>query len=368
MEYNITYRKKDGGWQYIISFKENGKWRQRSKQGFRTRAIAKIAADDRLDELKEEVKNQANISKEQKDITFKDFFKQLIEHEKLHKEQNTIMRYETAYTHFKDIYDMPMNKITIINIQKCIDDMIKKGLANSTIKTYTSTIMAIFNSAIYSFRIIIKNPVEGVKLPKSKKQEKEVQALTRAELRNLFKELDGYVNEPEYVSALLAGTCGLRVGEVLGLTWDNVDFKNAALNIAKQWKRIKNDDGDTVFGFGTLKSEHSYRTIPMPPNTLTRLKQYRKNYPTDINNRVVLYKNPISLTRDLPRKFDMVGYNITMHTLRHTYATLLIANGTDFKTAAKLLGHDVEMTMKTYSHVTDDMLDKATKTVNLIFK
>ena len=64
----------------------------------------------------------------------------------------------------------------------------------------------------------------------------------------------------------------------------------------------------------------------------------------------------------------MVGYEITMHTLRHTYATLLIANGTDFKTAAKLLGHDVEMTIKTYSHVTDDILERVSKTVNIIFK
>ncbi|HZK57532.1 MAG TPA: Arm DNA-binding domain-containing protein, partial [Clostridia bacterium] len=43
MNYNVTYRQKDGGWQYIISFKENGKWKQRSKQGFRTKALAKRA-------------------------------------------------------------------------------------------------------------------------------------------------------------------------------------------------------------------------------------------------------------------------------------------------------------------------------------
>mgnify|MGYP002410257252 CR=1 FL=1 len=63
---------------------------------------------------------------------------------------------------------------------------------------------------------------------------------------------------------------------------------------------------------------------------------------------------------------DVVPFN-SIHGLRHTYATLLIANGVDFKTAAKLLGHTVEMTMKVYSDVTDDMIEKTTDTINMIF-
>ncbi|MCS4455170.1 tyrosine-type recombinase/integrase [Clostridium botulinum] len=50
-----------------------------------------------------------------------------------------------------------------------------------------------------------------------------------------------------------------------------------------------------------------------------------------------------------------------MHELRHTYATKLISNGVDFKTVAQLLGHTVEQTMKTYSHVNDDMMKKQLK-------
>ena len=61
------------------------------------------------------------------------------------------------------------------------------------------------------------------------------------------------------------------------------------------------------------------------------------------------------------------GYNITLHELRHTYATMLISNGVDFKTAALLLGHDVEQTMKTYSHVNEDMLNKASNIIKNIF-
>ena len=58
---------------------------------------------------------------------------------------------------------------------------------------------------------------------------------------------------------------------------------------------------------------------------------------------------------------------MSIHELRHTYATALISNGVDFKTVAKLMGHDIEQTMKTYSHVTDDMLNNATKLLSKIF-
>jgi integrase len=367
VEYNITYRKKDGGWQYIISYKEDGKWKQRAKQGFGTRGLAKAAADKRIEKMRKDLKNKQKLNKEYEGITYIEFFNMMIEHEKLYKEQNTIIRYKSANTHFDDIYKLPMDKITVIHIQGCVDKMILKGLAHSTIDAYVSTIKTFFNNAIEPYKIITENPVNDIKLPKIKKEKKVIKALSKPELDKLLKELDGYISEPEYIAVLLAATCGLRVGEILGLTWDNIDFKNSTLKVEKQWKRLKENNG-TKMGFGTLKSDESYRTVPVPPSTLLRLRKYKSGYPTDLNNRLIIYKNAASLSRDLPRKIDMVGCEITMHTLRHTYATLLIANGTDFKTAAKLLGHDVEMTIKTYSHVTDDMLKRVSKAVNIIFK
>nr|WP_033051155.1 tyrosine-type recombinase/integrase [Clostridium botulinum] len=59
--------------------------------------------------------------------------------------------------------------------------------------------------------------------------------------------------------------------------------------------------------------------------------------------------------------------SISLHELRHTYATLLISSGIDFKTVAKILGHDVEQTMRIYSHVNDDMMKKATNIIENIF-
>ncbi|MDQ4679120.1 site-specific integrase, partial [Stenotrophomonas maltophilia group sp. RNC7] len=142
-------------------------------------------------------------------------------------------------------------------------------------------------------------------------------------------------------------------------TWNNIDFKKSVLKVDKQWKRLKSG-----MGLGTPKSNNSYREIPVPNKTLKKLEEYKKDNPTDINNRVILYKSASSLTWELPKKYRKAGYDITIHILRHTYATNLLANGLDFKTVARLMGHDVEQTFKTYSHVTDDMIQRAAQIVN----
>lgn len=95
--------------------------------------------------------------------------------------------------------------------------------------------------------------------------------------------------------------------------------------------------------------------------------KYKNNYPIDISNRIIPDYSNSSVSNRIRRKLLKQGYNISVHALRHTYGTMLIANGTDFKTAAQLLGHDVEQTMKTYSHVTDDMMNRVTDTINIIF-
>ena len=106
MKYNITYRQKYGGWQYIISFKENGKWKQRSKQGFRTKALAKKAADTRLDEMKGEF--IADLSINDKGITFLEFKERYLNDLVKYKEANTIKTYRETFEHFNRLNFIPM--------------------------------------------------------------------------------------------------------------------------------------------------------------------------------------------------------------------------------------------------------------------
>lgn len=356
MDYNITYRQKDKGWQFIISYKDKyGKWKQKSKQGFKAKKDAKPYAEAALQELL----GTQELNQELKDITFREFTDMYLKHVTLHMQNNTLRLYKAALKHFEVLYDIEMKRITTIYIQECIDDMIKKDLSYGTIKTYKNRLTAIFNSAVNKYNIISKSPATNLEI-KIKKEPSKKKALTEAELKDLISR----TNNLKYkVIFSLAGMCGLRIGEILGLKWDKINFDENNIKIDIQWKNL--DDGTT--GFGELKTPNSYRTIPLPPYVKKVLTQWKNYKPTDISNRIIVYKELQGLTPLFKNYTKKLGYDLSIHEFRHTYATSLIARGIDFKTVAKLMGHDVVQTMKTYSHVTDEMLNNATKTINKIF-
>ncbi|MCW6074471.1 site-specific integrase [Clostridium sporogenes] len=149
-----------------------------------------------------------------------------------------------------------------------------------------------------------------------------------------------------------------RIGEILGLKWSDIDEINLTISIKRQLKRV----GDkNKHGIGSLKTKSSYRTTPLSDNV------YKNTYPLNFDDRLFNFTNTSSMASRLSELYLESGYDISIHELRHTYATTLIAKGVDFKTAAKLMGHSVEQTIRTYSHVTDEMMKKATQTICSIF-
>ena len=237
--------------------------------------------------------------------------------------------------------------------------MITRGLEVTTIKQYLVQLKTIFNSAIKPYNIISANPVIDIKVPKNKKKPK-LKALNLSELEKL---LAGTKNSRYYVASILAGKCGLRIGEIIGLTWPDIDFIKKEININKQWKLLKSGE----YGFGSPKTKLSYRTVPAPQSVLQTLKKYKKISPASIDGRILPYKSTNGASSAFSENYKKMGYNISIHDLRHTFATLLIANGSDFRTAAQILGHAPEETIKTYSHVTSDMMERAAKIMGNIF-
>ncbi|AUM96361.1 MULTISPECIES: tyrosine-type recombinase/integrase [Clostridium] len=360
MDYNITFRRKNKGWQFIISYKFNGKWKQKSKQGFKSQKEAKPVAEAMLEDLKQEIENQKHLNIEYMGITLKKFSQIYLEHESLYREKNTIEMKEYSLKKFKILNDMLLKDISNLDIQKCVDVMIKDGLSKQTIKNYLSMLKAMFNSAINQFNIITSNPVSNIKLPEDKGL-KEKKALTQAQFQHL---LDNIKDCKLNLITLLAGSCGLRIGEILGLKWSDIDEINLTISIKRQLKRV----GDkNKHGIGSLKTKNSYRTIPLSENVYKKLKNYKNTYPLNFDDRLFNFTNTSSMASRLSELYLESGYDISIHELRHTYATTLIANGVDFKTVAKLMGHSVEQTIRTYSHVTDEMMKKATQTIRSIF-
>ena len=359
MDYNVNYRKKDKGIQVIVSYKVGNKWKQKSKQGFEDSRIGKRKAKEWAENTIQELKELDTANIDMMDITFKDFYNMYISDHKANLSPNSLVGYNYAFNSVKDLHKLEMAKIKKIDMQRIFDNL--KLSANSK-NTLLARIKCMFNSAINEYEIISKNPCISVKLEKTKTREK--RALTQDELKDLLSKLKTNKTIRAYITSVLASKCGLRLGEILGLTWDKIDFKNREITIDKQWNIL--DKKNNIYGFKKLKSHNSYRTIPVSAEVIDILKEYKNNYPISITGRLINIKSSNSYSNVLIKIYRRMGYDISIHELRHTYTTNLIANGIDFKTAAMLIGDTVDMVMKVYSHVNKDMMNKARDIINTI--
>lgn len=226
-----------------------------------------------------------------------------------------------------------------------------KGLAAKTVKDIKIALQTCLQKAVDE-EIIPNNPCKKVQLPKD--EPKEMQTLKANELAAFLQETK---DSGCYEFYLLEITTGLRLGEILALTWDDLDMKNKTISVNKQVQRIKSELKAT-----TPKTAASIRKISICDECLNQLiilrSRQRLNtkliFPSPITNG---YRDPSSITRKLHRMQKRAGVpQIRFHDLRHSFATLSLEQGMDIKTISHMLGHtDAGFTMNTYMHVTDSM-------------
>lgn len=226
-----------------------------------------------------------------------------------------------------------------------------KGLSAKTVKDIKIALQTCLQKAVDE-ELIPTNPCKKVQLPKD--EPKEMQTLKANELAAFLQETK---DSGCYEFYLLEITTGLRLGEILALTWDDLDLKNKTISVNKQVQRIKSELKAT-----TPKTAASIRKISICDECLNQLiilrSRQRLNtkliFPSPITNG---YRDPSSITRKLHRMQKRAGVpQIRFHDLRHSFATLSLEQGMDIKTISHMLGHtDAGFTMNTYMHVTDTM-------------
>jgi len=355
MDYNVTYRQKDKGIQCIISYKDNdGRWRQKSKQGFKRQKDAKPWIDSVVEELEKTIK----VADEFKGITFGEFKEIFIRDKKRELAHNTKTSYEQAYAKFESLNDIPLIDISYMHIKPCVDKMIDEGMESTAISLYLAKIKSVFSHAIENYEIISVNPIKNKQYPLPKKDKGKIKVLSKKEQEGLLSKLKG----KDYYISLIALKCGLRIGEIIGLTDMDIDFANTEINVNKQWKLIEKNK----HGFGTLKSKNSYRTVPIPLGYVSILKEYIKGCVVGMDRRIFFEKSTTSTAKRLRTKYKKYGYDFSVHDLRHTYATTLLSNGFTYRAVAELIGDTEETVIKAYSHFTDDMYKDAKSRLNNI--
>lgn len=245
-----------------------------------------------------------------------------------------------------------------------------KGRSGTTCHAIYTMLNQVFSEAV-SRKVISSNPCEGVKPPKNDTEEKE--ALPLSEARRLARLLTTGEPDAYRIGILLAITCGLRRGEICALAWSDVDFETGSLRIA----HTLSSDGRFVTA---PKTQASKRVIPLDDAVAKKLQEWKTlqavsllaNGISQEEDKAVVGNgagqsiDPSNLARWWRRWSAMNGFKgYSLHQLRHSYATLLCANGVDLVTASGLMGHSgTAMLMKVYAHQTPENTKRAQETVS----
>lgn len=369
-------------WKATVSLGyENGKQIKTRKQGFKNKKDAEKWVTETLSQ-----KHKGFISSSDSNILFKDYINKWFDE---YKSQNISINTKTNYRSRIDTHIIPklgsykLNKINNVIIQDFYNSLICDGMKPSSVKKIIETLNGVFKYAQKS-KLIYTIPTDIEKQPMNKSN---VEFWTKSEI-------DFYLNEIKdqylYTPILIEFFTGLRVGELCGLRWCDIDFDNKCLTVTNQ---VIYDRQLKMLVFSKiLKTDTSYRKITLPKILLDHLESIKYDAaPSDfvVLNRDGLMCNPRNLSMNFTKSIQKYKYSIeylkknnkkiplqymqlkqiSFHALRHTHATLLIFNGENIKVISERLGHkNISTTLDTYTHVMDDMKNNTADLLDKVFK
>lgn len=237
-----------------------------------------------------------------------------------------------------------------------------ENLSPSSVKTVHGVLHQALKQAMINGYIRF-NPTTACKLPRVERRE--IAPLDEAQTTAFLAAIKGHQFEALYTLDLFTG---MRRGELLGLTWDCVDFKKGTIRIEKQLQREKKRGGQYIFV--SLKNGKA-RAITPAPFVMKLLKRHRakqteqrlKAGPLWEDSNLVFtderghHLNGETIYKNFKRIAEKLGIpSARLHDLRHTYAVAAIRSGDDIKTIQGNLGHaTAAFTLDVYGHVTEEM-------------
>lgn len=277
--------------------------------------------------------------------------------------QRTYEGYIRLYLHPR-LGNIPLNKVTISDVQQMCTWMMTEarldqkngdgGLSDSQVINCYSLCDRVLEKAMAE-KLIVRNPAKGCKLPPNRPNEMKV--LSREDMQKVLIQAK---EENYYELFLLEFATGLRLGELMALQWDDVDLVTGELRINKQVNLV-----DSKLVISEPKTKAAVRTLILPPSVRKVLAEYK----TRVNSRWLFPSPkkddlpiiPSAVSRRLHTLLEHAGCEqVRFHDLRHTFATNALAHGMDIKTLSTILGHvSSATTLNTYSHVTDEMRQRA---------
>ena len=334
-----------------------------------TKRAAKKVAERIADELYEQFLAEQDALDNQRFIYFKEYVEAWLDTREMNVRPNTLKSYQD----YADVHIIPklgnyrVEEITWRILQEFADRLLKSHSRN-TVKKFFIVIRGVLDDAVRD-GVILSNPALLVRLPKGEKADVST-ALTKNEAY-LFLTLSESAGEP-LRAAIMLGLCyGLRRSEVCGLRWIDINFKDGTMHI----QHTVTQNGTVLLDDDHTKTQKSNRVLSLIPSTIPYLKQLRVN---QIKSGLVLDKvvawpdgrivRPDGITRMFNTFIKSKGLRkIRFHDLRHTAATLLVDAGLPPKKLQSFLGHDdIDMSLKLYTHVVDEVAKDASRRMDQI--
>ncbi|MDL2327645.1 site-specific integrase [Ruminococcaceae bacterium OttesenSCG-928-A11] len=295
------------------------------------------------------------------DMLFSQFMLDWLEVVKVQVEPNTYNTYKLVVENLIAPYfkatGVKLQKLQAIHIQKFYSKKLRDGVTANTVKHYHANIHKALNYAV-KMRMLPYNPASMVELPKKKKY------VGKCYTEEQTKKLIAAVKDTNIETAILfAVSYGLRRSEVLGIKWDAIDFNNKTVTI----KHTVVGNGKHQVRADKTKNKSSFRTLPLIAGVeqhLLQIKAHQEALRNEFGNKykgegyVSTWDDGSLIQPDyLTKQFYMVCENIGLerirfHDLRHSAASMLLAEGFSLKEVSEFLGHcDIGTTANIYGHL-----------------
>ena len=288
---------------------------------------------------------------------------------KLYVKPTTKIRTYKKYQRQIELHILPalgefeLHDLTATVLQRFTVDLSEKGLSANTVNGIISVLKSSLRRAVL---LGVTDKEFTMAIVRPKQREKQVDCFSKEEQRKI----EQYIFEKKknkLFGVVLCLYTGLRIGELLSLTWEDINLQKGLLCITKSchdsWF-----SGEYVKVIDTPKTDCSERIIPLPKQLLIKVKEYKK---LTNNNYVVGNGVYGAQVRSYQKSFELLLKRLNLphkgfHSLRHTFATRALECGMDIKTLSEILGHKNPMvTLNRYAH---SMLEHKTEMMNRIGK
>ena len=361
--------------------RKNGLWEGRYRHDGKQKSVygkTRKEVRDKLSKIQSELAEETYV--DETNMTVEQWLKEFMDVYINDVKGATIVSYETmARLHINPtLGSIRLKELTAAQVQRFYKKLSNDGFAPKTIRGIHGFLHEALQKAV-NMEVLRRNVTEACQLPKVRGNE--MHPLNNAQLQDFLKraEDDPFFHPLFYVAFFT----GLRECELIGLTWDCVDFERGTLRVYRQYGKLDSGPHKGEYDFSTLKNdkERTFRVAPSVLNIFRQMKvrqaeqklkagssfRNKRNFiftrddgePVSASTLYHHYKK-IVLAMDLPE--------VRFHDARHTFATLSLQSGVDIKTVSEALGHaSVAFTLSVYGHVTELMQqDMANKMERLI--